>query len=59
MKKIKQLMRLVSLVILILLASCGVGITGTLFGNKERYMNNEIKTEQVEKKEEEESDEKE
>lgn len=52
-------MRLVSLVILILLASCGVGITGTLFGNKERYMNNEIKTEQVEKKEEEESDEKE
>lgn len=57
MKKIKKALRFIVLLLLILLAVCGLSITGGfLTGNKERYLNNEIKTEQVDKKEEEDSD---
>jgi len=57
MTKIKKALRLMVLILLILLAICGLSVTGGfLTGNKERYLNNEIKTEQVDKKEEEDSD---
>jgi len=59
MKKLKRVIRLFGLVLLIILASCGIGITGAfLQGNRERCMNKEIRIEQVDKKEDEESEEK-
>ena len=58
MTKIKKALRFTVLILIILLAVCGLSVTGGfLTGNKERYLNNEIKTEQVDnKKEEEDSD---
>jgi hypothetical protein len=57
MKKVKAVLRLIVLVILILLAACGIGITGNfLNNNRERYMDNEIRIERVDKKEDEESE---
>ncbi len=55
MNKIKKALRLLGLVALILLAVTGVGITGVyLPGNKERYMDKEIRIERVDKREDEE-----
>jgi hypothetical protein len=57
MTQIKKVLRIVGLVLLILLASMGVGLVGTFLPNRERYMDNEIKTEQADKKSEEEGEE--
>jgi flagellar basal body-associated protein FliL len=58
MAKLKKALRLLCLIIMIILASFGMGITGNfLSNNRERYMNNEIRTEQVDKKEDEEDSE--
>jgi hypothetical protein len=56
MIRIKKAIRIIGLVFLILLASMGVGLVGTFLPNRERYMDNEIKTEQVDKKTEDEED---
>lgn len=53
MEKVKKGLRLLILTILILLALCGVPI---IFTNKERYMDKEINTEQIEKDEDEEDE---
>lgn len=54
MKNFKRLLRIVGLIILIILASSGIGFTGHfLSNNRERYLDKEIKIEQVDKKEDE------
>lgn len=55
-KRIKKLFRLISLVCLIVLALCGIGISGAgpiLSQSRERYIDNGIKTELVQTKDEE------
>jgi hypothetical protein len=54
MKKVKAGVRLLVIILLLILAAFGIGITGNFLTNKERYMNNEVKTEEADKKEEEE-----
>ncbi|MBY0435845.1 MAG: hypothetical protein K2U26_17250 [Cyclobacteriaceae bacterium] len=55
MKKIKKAIRLFLLVILILLAAMGIGISGNvILTSREPYRDAEIRTEQVDKKENEE-----
>jgi hypothetical protein len=57
MKEVKKGLRLLVMVFLLILAAFGVGITGAfLNNNRERYIDNEIRTEQVDKKENEESE---
>ena len=57
MKKVKAVLRLIVVVILIILAACGIGITGNFLStNRERYMDKEIRTERVDKKEDEEGE---
>ena len=59
MKKVKKALRLFILVLLLILGFCGVGLTGNfLNNNRERYMDKEIKIEQVDKKEAEENEDK-
>ena len=54
MKKVKKSLRLLILILLLILAAFGIGITGNfLNSNRERYMDNEIKTEKNDKKEDE------
>ena len=56
MDTFKKIIRWTILVFLIMLAASGVGIFGVLLPrNKERYMNNEIKIELVEGKQDKES----
>jgi hypothetical protein len=51
MNKLKKVLRLLCLVILIIMASCGIGIVGNFLpNNKERYLDNEIKIEQIDNK---------
>jgi hypothetical protein len=50
MKQIKKALRLLFLILLLFLAAFGVGFTGVLQSNRERYLDVEIKTEQVDKK---------
>lgn len=53
MEKVKKGLRLLFLALLLILAAFGIGLTGNfLNNNRERFMNNEIRTEIVEKKEE-------
>ena len=53
MEKVKKGLRLLFLALLLVLAAFGIGLTGNfLNNNRERFMNNEIRTEIVEKKEE-------
>ncbi len=55
MKKVKAGLRLLVMVLLLILAASGIGITGNfLTNNRERYMDNEIKIERQDKKEDEE-----
>lgn len=55
MKKAKAALRLLVVVILLILAISGIGITGNFLNtNRERYMDNEIRIERVGKKEDEE-----
>lgn len=52
MKKVKEGLRLLVLITLLILAAFGIGITGNfLNNNRERYMDAEIKTEHREKEE--------
>ncbi|MFY0601517.1 MAG: hypothetical protein JXR03_17715 [Cyclobacteriaceae bacterium] len=51
MKRFKRIMRLIGLVLLILMASFGVAPIP--FNAREKYMNNEVKIEQVKIKDEE------
>jgi hypothetical protein len=56
LKRIKRLFKLIGLVCLVVLALCGIGINGAgpLFSkNRERYIDNGIKTELVQTKDEE------
>ena len=54
MKKVKAGLRLLVMVLLLILAASGIGITGNfLNNNRERYMDNEIKIERRDKKEDE------
>jgi hypothetical protein len=54
MKKVKAGLRLLVMVLLLILAASGIGITGNfLTNNRERYMDNEIKIERRDKKEDE------
>lgn len=53
MKKLKKALRLLAMVLFMILASFGLGLTGAILpGSRERYMNSDIKTEQVDKREE-------
>ncbi len=55
MEKIKKALRLLVMVLFMILASFGLGLTGVILpGSRERYMNNPIKTEEVDKREEDE-----
>jgi hypothetical protein len=57
MERLKKALRLLCLVILLTFAAMGMGLTGNMFPNtRERYMDKEIRTEQVDKKEEEDED---
>jgi len=57
MNKAKAGLRLLVLALLIILAVCGIGVTGNfLNNNRERYMDNDIKTEKADKKEDEENE---
>lgn len=56
MKRVKQALRLLFIILLLILAASGIGI-GNIFYTRERYMDKEIKIERVEKKEDEEDDE--
>jgi len=54
MKKFREFLRLIGLVLLIALALMGISLTGVLPigpNYRERYMDNEVKIERVEKKE--------
>jgi hypothetical protein len=58
MKKVKKVLRLLVLVIVLILAFCGVPIIGNFLNDtRERYMDNEIRTERVDKKDDEENEE--
>ena len=53
MEKVKKGLRLLFLVLLLIMAVFGIGLTGNfLNNNRERFMNNEIRTEHVERREE-------
>ena len=54
-KRIKKLLKLIGLVCLIMLALCGIGINGAgpvLSQSRERYIDNGIKTELVQTRDE-------
>jgi hypothetical protein len=57
MTQIKKVLRIAGLVFLIVLASMGIGLVGTFLPNREKYMDNEIRTEQADKKNEEDGEE--
>jgi len=52
----KKLIRLFVIVVLLLLAACGIGITGNLLNNRERYLDSQTKTEQTDKKDQDENE---
>lgn len=55
MNSLKKILRVLALTLIIILASAGVGMTGAILpNNRERYLDNEIRTEQVDKKKEDE-----
>lgn len=56
MKKLKHVIRLLYLTLLLLMAAFGIGFSNSLTGNKEQYMNREIRTEQTEKRHEDDED---
>ena len=53
MKLLKKALRLFCLILILLLAASGIGISNALSPNREKYSDNEIRIEQVDKKEEE------
>lgn len=59
MKKVKKGLRLLIIILLLILAAFGIGLAGNfLTNNRERYMDNEIKTGKIDKKEDEEDEDK-
>lgn len=55
MRKVKARLRLLVMVVLLILAAFGVGITGAFMNNsRERYMDKETRIERVDKKEDDE-----
>ena len=57
MKKLKKILRVFLLVVLIILATFGMGVVGNfLTGSRERYMDKRITTEQTDRKEESDED---
>ena len=57
MEKVKKGLRLLFMVLLLILAAFGIGLTGNfLNNNRERYADNEIRIEHVEKKEDDEEE---
>lgn len=59
MKNVKHGLRLLVMALLLILAVFGIGLTGNFMNqSRERYMDREIKTEKVEKKDENEEDDK-
>lgn len=58
MENIKKGLRLLIMVLLLIMAAFGIGITGNILNNNlQRYLDNEIKREQTDKKEDEENEE--
>jgi hypothetical protein len=57
MKNIKKAIRLLFLILFLFLAAFGLGVTGVMQSSRERFLDVEIRTEQVDKKAEEDSDE--
>ncbi len=58
MEKFKKVLRLTSLVLLIILASLGIGITGHFLpNNREKYRDRAVQIELIDKKHEEDSNE--
>jgi hypothetical protein len=57
MENIKKGLRLLLLVLLLVMAAFGIGITGNILNNnRERYMDKEIKRERPDRKDEEENE---
>lgn len=57
MPQVKKGLRLIGLILMMILASVGMGMTGAILPtSRERYMDVEIKIEQVDKNEEENED---
>jgi len=57
MENVKKGLRLLIIVMLLIMAAFGIGITGNILNNnRQRYQDNEIKREQTDKKEDEESE---
>ncbi len=57
MDKVKKVLRLTGFVVVMVIASVGLGIAPALGNRKEEYLNREIKTEMVDEQEEDELDE--
>ena len=57
MKILKKAIRLFCFILILLLAASGIGISNALSPNRERYSDNETRIEQVDKKDEEASEE--
>jgi len=57
MKLLKKALRLFCLILILLLAASGIGISNALSPNRERYSDNEVRIEQVDRKDEEDDDE--
>ena len=56
MKILKRAIRLFCFILILLLAASGIGISNALSPNREKYSDNEIRIEQVDKKDEEDED---
>lgn len=56
MKILKKAIRLFCFILILLLAASGIGISNALSPNREKYSDNEIRIEQVDKKDEEDED---
>ena len=57
MENAKKALRVLFMVLLMIVASFGIGIGNVLNNNRERYMDNEIRTENISKKDQEEVEE--
>ena len=51
MKLLKKALRLFCFILILLLAASGIGISNALSPNRERYPDNEVRIEQVDRKE--------
>jgi hypothetical protein len=57
MKRLTKIVRQLLLMLFIVFAAFAMGLSGNFIHTRERYLNKETQTEQVDKKEEEEDDE--